>query len=175
MVWESPAPAPLNAGFELGTLANWTSYGAIDGVQSGTWFGGITAHTGNWFFGTAVNYGTKSGGLYQRIAVPTGYQCQAAAWTRVYHSSDNPWTSAQCKVGIDPTGGTNPSATSVKWSTVDVQMVPNYSEWRPSAAPVVACGSGNVTIFLDFKQFNTTGWHITCFDDAVLTVTAPGN
>ncbi|MGQ9456578.1 MAG: hypothetical protein ACUVRS_12190, partial [Armatimonadota bacterium] len=42
----------VNPGFETGSLANWTSYGAIDGPQSGTWFGGISAHSGNWFIGS---------------------------------------------------------------------------------------------------------------------------
>ncbi|MGQ9456453.1 MAG: carboxypeptidase-like regulatory domain-containing protein, partial [Armatimonadota bacterium] len=42
----------LNPGFESGSLANWTLYGMIDGPQSGTWFGGISAHSGNWFIGS---------------------------------------------------------------------------------------------------------------------------
>jgi len=166
--YEETAPALANPGFETGTLADWTSYGSVDGVQTGTWFGGITPHSGSFFFGNAANWGTKTGGIYQRVAVHQGYRCTARVWSRVYRSSDNPSTSALNRVGIDPNGGTNPSSSAIKWSAWDQQTTPNYSIWRALASPTLPCASGYVTVFLDFKQQNSAGWHINCFDDAML-------
>lgn len=154
-----------NPGFEMGSLANWTKYSTFGNTVSGSWFGGITAHSGNWFAGTAVDGGTASGGLYQRVAVPNGFECEARAWSRVFHLN-NPTDSAQNRVGIDPTGGTNPASAAVVWSAVDVQLVEGYSEWRELIAPTVTCTGGYITIFLDAQQYNAAGWHINCFDDA---------
>lgn len=156
-----------NPGFEAGSLANWTIYGTFDGIQSGTWFGDITAHSGSYFAGSAAHGGTKTGGLYQRVAVSNGSLCQARAWSRVYRSG-NPTDSVQNRVGIDPTGGTNPSSASVQWSAVDTQPTDDYSTWRELVTPTVTCSGGYVTVFLDAKQLNSVGWHINCFDDAQL-------
>jgi len=154
-----------NGGFETGTLSDWASYGSTGGVQSGTWIGGTSAHTGNRFFGTAANGTTKTGGIYQRVAVPAGLGVGATVWSRVFHSG-NAAASAQSTVGIEPNGGTDPSAATVEWSPVDIQNTSSYSEWRLLTTPSVTCVSGYVTIFLDFKQFNNSGWHINSFDDA---------
>jgi len=154
----------LNPGFETGTLSNWTTYGSIDGLLSGSWFAGITAHTGSWFIGSAADGQTKSGGVYQRVAVPAG-SYQARVWSRVYHGG-NPEDSARSRVGIDPTGGTNPAAAAVVWSPFDSQPVEYYSEWRELVSPAVSSPGGYVTIFLDAQQTNAAGWHINCFDDA---------
>lgn len=154
-----------NPGFESGNLSNWSVYGNSPAVQSGTWFGGITAHSGNYFVGLAVDGGTASGGIYQRVPVPAGYACQASVWSRVFHLY-NPSDSAQNKVGIDPDGGTNPASASIRWSPVDTQATEGYSEWRQLMTPIVTSTGGFITIFLDAKQMNPAGWHINCFDDA---------
>jgi hypothetical protein len=154
-----------NPGFESGTLASWTSYGRVDGAQSGSWYGGITARSGSWFFGNAANWDAKTGGLYQRVAAIVGGSYQAKAYSRVFWL-DNSSDSAQSRVGIDPNGGSNPSAGSVVWSSVDTQPTPNYSAWALLTTPTVTCAGGVVTIFLDFAQSNPPNWHINCFDDA---------
>ncbi len=156
----------LNAGFESGNLANWMVYGTVDGVQSGTWFGGISAHSGSRFLGNAADGGTKSGGVYQRVTVDPG-KYQARAWSRVFHG-DNPENSAVNRVGIDPYGGTNPFIDTVIWSPTDTQSQAWHSEWRELATPIVNCQGGYVTVFLDMRQNNNSSWHINCFDDAGL-------
>ncbi|MGB9586867.1 MAG: carboxypeptidase regulatory-like domain-containing protein, partial [Armatimonadota bacterium] len=156
-----------NPGFETGNLSNWSVYGNSPAVQSGTWFGGITAHSGNYFVGLAVDGGTASGGIYQRVPVPAGCTYQASVWSRVFHLY-NPSDSAQNRIGIDPDGGTNPTSTSIRWSPIDMQVTEGYSEWRQLTTPVVTCTGGFVTVFLDAKQMNSAGWHINCFDDACI-------
>lgn len=161
-----------NPGFETGNLSSWTIYSSVDGVQTGTWFGDITAHSGACFLGNAAHGGTKSGGVYQRVAVTPGVDYQARAWSRLYRG-DNAADSVQNKVGIDPTGGTNPLSASVRWSPVDTQPIDYYSEWKEIISPSATCSGGYVTIFLDMKQINASGWHINCFDDAGVYLAAP--
>lgn len=155
----------FNAGFESGTLANWTPYGRTDGTQTGSWFGGISARSGSWFFGSAANWDTKSGGLYQRVIANAGKHYQASAWSRIFWSG-NSSTSTQARVGIDPNGDTNPSAASVVWSSTDMQPSSDTSRWVQLITPTVTCSTGVLTIFLDYTQSNPPGWHINSFDDA---------
>lgn len=125
----------------------------------------VTAHSGSWFFGNAANWDAKSGGLYQRAVAIVGGDYQAKAYSRIFWTG-NPWNSTQSRVGIDPSGGTNPSAASVAWSSVDTQPTSDYSVWVQLTTPTVTCTGGVVTIFLDFAQTDPSGWHINCFDDA---------
>lgn len=160
-----------NAGFELGTLGGWSTYGSVESPHSGNWFG-ITAYEGSWFFGNAANWGTKTGGLYQRIAVTNGLNYQAKVWSCVMRA-DNPVDSAQSKIGIDPTGGTNPASANVRWSSVDTQSTDYATVWRQLSTPVVTSSAGFITVFLDAYQINSAGWHINCFDNAELRIATP--
>lgn len=155
----------LNFGFEKSTFADWTPYGQVDGAQTGSWYGDITAHSGSWFFGNAADGAPKTGGLYQRAIAKTGGRYQAKAWSRVFWNR-NSAGSAQSRVGIDPNGGTSPAASSVVWTAVDTQPTSDTSAWVQLTTPTVTCPGSIVTIFLDFTQSNSTGWHINCFDDA---------
>lgn len=160
-----------NSGFELGSLSGWSTYGTVESPHSGTWFG-IPPYTGSWFVGNAANGGTKSGGLYQRIAITNGLQYQAKVWSCIMRA-DNPSDSAQSKIGIDPTGGTNPTSANVRWSSVDTQATDYATVWRQLSTPVVTSAGGYVTVFLDVYQINSSGWHINCFDDAELRISIP--
>lgn len=152
-------------GFEAETLANWISYGRVDGAQTGSWYGSITAHSGSWFFGNAANWDAKTGGLYQRVIAKSGKRYQAKAWSRIFWNGSYA-NSAQSRVGIDPNGGTDPSAASVVWSPTDTQPTSDYSTWVQLTTPTVTCSGDLITIFLDFTQTDTNGWHINSFDDA---------
>ncbi len=154
----------INPGFEVGSLPNWTTYGRVDGMQSGTWFGGVTARSGSWFVGSACNWDAKTGGLYQRVITRPGRQYQAKVWSRIFWSGSYA-ASAQSRVGIDPNGGTDPAAASVLWSIWDMQGTPDYSTWVQLTTPTITAGD-IATIFLDFKQTDAAGWHVNCFDDA---------
>ncbi len=162
----------VNAGFETGTLQGWTEYNPTDKVISGTWFGSITAHSGQKFLGSAANGGMKSGGVYQRVATAAGLSLQARVWSRVYHLG-NPADSAQNKVGIDPAGGTNPNAGTVQWSPADIQPVEAFSEWTQLSTPVVQATGEYVTVFLDMRHTTAAQWKVNALDDAELAVVIP--
>lgn len=153
-----------NGGFESGTNS-WASYGTYDQPPTGSWYGSITARSGQRYIGSAASGGLKTGGLYQVVLARPGAKYQATAWSRVYRT-DNPSDSAICKVGIDRTGGTSPGSPNVQWSKPDSQPRSGFSEWHELSTPVVTSAGNQVTIFLHMKHTNPPGWHITCFDDA---------
>jgi|GEM_PF-1426658 len=158
-----------NPGFETGTLASWTSYGPVENPHSGTWFGGIKANAGSWFFGKATNGVGASCGVYQKVAVRSGLNCYGKAWSLVYRGG-NDANSTQNRIGIDPTGGTNSTAATVVWSAVDTQSADYTAVWRELKTPLATCSGGYVTVFLDAQQSGSSGWHINCFDDAGISL-----
>lgn len=162
-------PIVGNASFEDGALAPWSAYGSTDNIITGTWFGGITAHSGNAFAGTATNGGVRSGGYYQTVAVEPGTSCVAKVWSAVFRAA-NSTTSTLSRIGIDPSGGTNPASANIAWSAWDMQSADYTFVWRQLQTPAVTSISSTVTIFLDFQQSESAGWHVNCFDDATLEV-----
>lgn len=161
-----------NHGFETGTFANWTKGGDAENIYSGPWFGDIVASEGTYFFGNACHGGTKNGYVYQRIPAIPGEEYQASCMSAVFHG-DNPPESAISRVGLDPAGGTNYQSTSIKWSSWDQQDADYTWEWRLLRTPRANATASYVTIFLEFRQSNASGWHINCFDDAAVWGPAP--
>lgn len=166
-----------NPGFEEGDLSGWTTWGQVDGVQTGPWFGGIEAHSGDYFEGSAANWGTKNGGLYQRVAVQPGQTYVGRVWSCLYWIGGTE-ADTRSRIGLDPTGGTNPGAGSVIWSEWDTwgeEGTPQH--WEELSVEAAASGA-YMTLFLEFEQnlvANPPGgqWHINCFDDAELRTTGP--
>jgi hypothetical protein len=135
-------------------------------LRSGSWNFGITAHSGSWFF-SAYGYNTTcSGVLTQTVTLPAGSYL-ASVWSRVYHGG-NPENSAMNRIGIDPTGGTDPNSSNVVWSNWDSQSRTSYSEWRQITTAAVASPGGPCTVFLQYLQQNPSYYHANCFDDAKL-------
>jgi hypothetical protein len=145
-----------NPSFETGDLTNWNFFGAVDGVQTGTWFTGITAYDGNYFFGTAANWGSKNGGLYQRLGATPGRTQTLSAWIRTYVEGTD--TNGN-RIGIDPLGGTDPNSANIVWSAY--QQSPDM--WRQLTVSTPA-QSDIVTVYLQFQQSNANVWNINAFD-----------
>ncbi len=68
-----------------------------------------------------TSWGTHVGGLWQQAGAPAGARLRFSAWGQAWsreldrsRPSQNPTTVHLC-VGLDPTGGTDPLATSVVW------------------------------------------------------------
>lgn len=67
-----------NGGFETGTPAGWTYFGASDGVYEGPWFKELRSVEERFFIGWATNGGTRNGGVWQRVAATPGREyCSA--------------------------------------------------------------------------------------------------
>jgi hypothetical protein len=136
------------------------------------WYYGITAYSGNCFFGVAANYKSKNGGAYQQISgVTPGQTYTLSAWIRTYMSGRNDPNADQwsilCFIGIDPTGGTDPLSSNIVWSDGEF----SDDAWKRIEVSAVA-QSSIITIFLKHVQKWNIEWNISCFDK--LEVTAGG-
>jgi hypothetical protein len=155
-----------NPGFESGTQW-WTTFGTTDGVQSGTWFGSIAPRSGSSFWGAAANFGQKNGGIYQQYFTAPGQTITAAAWVQTYREGGTTGKTTG-RIGIDPTGGTNPDSANVTWS----DQLESAGAWHTIVSQVTATGS-TATVFLRHYQSAPT-WNVTAFDDiTVIGATGP--
>jgi len=157
--------APLvNAGFETGNLSGWVSWGQLDGVhESESTFGTVPAHGGEYYMGSCALTDSKSGGVYQRVAVDAGAWYEAAVWI---------WTrrlpgdveDVYSRLGVDPTGGTNRYSPAVQWTP----QMRSDKMWTKISLIAQAAGA-YMTVFVDQHQENNPGWHLSAFDDVSLT------
>ncbi|HNU99905.1 MAG: hypothetical protein KA191_12920 [Verrucomicrobia bacterium] len=177
-----------NPGFESGsgssprkTIPGWTKSGGLDmGMSDGTWFGELKPHTGQWLLEGALNGSSSDSHLYQRVSVTPGKRYTFSAWvfTKALERINNQtvekydvWNDRNrlihVRLGLDPLGGTNPNASSVRWT-------PRlYSHLRYSN-PALATVASNTTLtaFVHFKGEGVE-WHLYGIDDCVLTETDP--
>jgi len=163
------AQVPMqNPGFETGDLTGWTTWGQVDGVErSGEWFGGILAHGGDYFLGTAASGATKNGGVYQQVAVTPNASCTISAWYFIYWVGGGA-SSRECWLGVDPNGGTNPTSANVLWEGPGTEPVEyGGGSWHELRLEDVTAGpGGTITVFLKHVQQHSETWNINCLDDA---------
>ncbi len=172
-----------NPGFEEGTGASprksfpgWKRGGGVDlGASDGTWFWGLKPHSGQWLLEGAVNGSSSDGYVYQRVAVTSGKSYTFSAWLTTWARENDTWKYDVWKnqgrliylrLGLDPTGGTNPSAATVQWTP---RM---YSHLRfTNLAKTAPAQSDFVTVFISMKGEGVQ-WHLYGVDDCVLTETS---
>lgn len=106
------------------------------------------------------------GGIYQRVQAPAGSTLQFSVWGRASSAGgENP---IYLKVGIDPAGGTDPSAPSVVWS------FPRSAADRFEMFSVQArAHSQTVTVFTWSTNQHAAAISTAVWDDASLTATVP--
>lgn len=156
-----PMSRPRNVDFERG-LDGWTRWGDLDGVQDGPWYFGVAAHAGERFLGTAVHCGAKDGGAYQTVAASPGQPITAAAWTLTVREGS---IAIGNRIGIDPTGGSDPAATGVVWSS----WIETGGDWL-SVAVTVTAERDRVTVFLEHDQDAANPWNVSAFDAVAITI-----
>lgn len=168
------APASRNLladpGFESGAFGAWTKFGSGDIRITTSWLGGSGPRTGSYGLAGASNGGTVKGGAYQRVPAKPGevYRLSAWLWTHMEGGDFNSKAyQTIARIGIDPTGGTNPDSPTVKWSPY------TYSQdtWMQAAISAVA-SSTYVTVFLYGGNDTGLQWSIFSYDDIVLTTDA---
>jgi LysM repeat protein len=114
-----------------------------------------------------TTYAIHEAGLYQRVTgLQPGQRVQFGAYMYAYSNQDNPFA---LRVGIDPTGGTNPFSANVVWG-------PSYSalnSWLLFTAETTA-QSSTVTVF----TYSRPNWpyqtQAVYVDDASLVVSGAG-
>ena len=155
-----------NGGFETGNLTGWTGYGELDGVHSGPWLAEIQPYEGAYFYGAAANWGTKNGGLFQRIRATSVEEMTVSARIRTYRVGGSPGDVA-CRLGIDPFASVDPDSDLIAW-TDWTESPAGWSRIHRIAAPEAEA----ITIFLEYRQA-APEWNIVCFDNVSLVNPGP--
>jgi hypothetical protein len=94
------------------------------------------------------------GGLYQQVGANRGWDYQVSAW---YHLDER--LGGICRLGVDPTGGTDPDAPAVLWSQGQ-----EHRNWTPLLVRVTAEARA-ITIFLEARAQEGAA---AFFDDVAL-------
>jgi len=118
---------------------------------------------------------THIAGVYQRVMVPTDTRLIFSAWGHAWSSTDNPPrpsvnpTNMRMKIGIDPTGGSDPFSLDIVWSdeqnAIDAYAYFSVEAWARG---------GRVTVFLHSKPDEPRKHNDVYWDDAMLVAMAPG-
>lgn len=142
----------------------------IDGAVSWNIKQGYTVFT---VAGYQVVGGLTKGDVVKLTAYGWVYTCNNTETSCVieeapYRQSDTS-AGASLKVGIDPAGGTNPNAESVKWSAAAAP----YDQWAEMSVNATAEGS-SVTVFLYATQSNGLAINNVYWDNASLVRTEEG-
>ncbi len=163
-----------NGGFETASFPPWVHYGTTGADFPGpaAWFGGIVPYEGDKFWGSAFNGGAHgAGGVYQQVCVTPGAEITLTAQSVVFYGANAPQVpdGTRNRIGIDPTGGTDPGSGDIVWSDWDTQPSAWTGEWHELQVTATALGP-TITVFLDEYQAHEGGdeWHINCFDGVVL-------
>jgi hypothetical protein len=159
----SLATSLRNGGFEDSDLQGWTRWGAVDGIQEGPWFFGISPSDGSQFLGTAVNCGEKDGGVHQSLGSTPGSAVTLSAHTLTHRDGATPITT---RIGIDPWGGADPRSPNIIWS----DSVETGGAWQ-SIFLTARAESDRLTVFLAFDQDAANPWNVSAFDDVRLEQT----
>lgn len=148
--------APRNANEESSDLSEWTPWGEADGVQQDEWYADVKPRDGHFFLGTASNCAEKDGGFLQSVEATPGAPLDVSAWTLTYKEGSAPMGN---RLGVDPTGGTDPSDESVVW-TEWIRTGGAWKQVRLNLTPQ----SDRITIFLQHAQNSDNRWNINAFD-----------
>jgi PKD repeat protein len=98
--------------------------------------------------------GQFQAGIYQQVGANLNWDYQVSVW---YHLDER--GGGVCRLGIDPTGGTNPESADVQWSEGN-----EHRDWAQLVGRVTA-QSRAITIFL---QVDAEAGGIAYFDDVAL-------
>lgn len=120
--------------------------------------------------GKYTSYGTPHGWFYQTVSVQPGvkYECTVFGRTPTRDEATGP---GQLRLGVDLTGGTDPNAGSVQWTSF-VSPRKDYEQMGFSGDKAVVATSDRITLFLELKQDFAVGDNVLVFDDAVVKVTS---
>ena len=163
---------PENAGFEgpgleVAALVGWKRYGEFDGVASSGWHpelpehpDGVSARTGKGFAGSIAGSNVKNGGICQTLGVDEGAAYEASVWVYTYQSDEGTTGDVVNRLGVDPSGGTDPEGPYVLWTPYR----PSHREWSRLSLRSVAIDD-RMTIFLDQRQVHGLMWNLNLFDD----------
>ncbi|MBN1286410.1 MAG: LysM peptidoglycan-binding domain-containing protein [Anaerolineae bacterium] len=123
-----------------------------------------------------INWHTYTAGLRQTVNVTPGNNLRFTAYGRIVSGDtvgttvSNPNAGVEMKIGIDPTGGSNPQAGTVVWSGT-ISATGGYQLFSVDAT----AQNSSVTVFLYSRPFYCNAENTTFFDNASLVVAGQGS
>jgi hypothetical protein len=135
---------------------------------------GLRVHSGRGSQKMGNLYASHNAGLYQRVGVQPGSKVTFTVWAQAWSSSkdDNYSVSKpgdyRVSVGIDPTGGTNWAASTVRWS----EPRQEYNTWMQLSVSAQAEADA-VTVFLRGQAEYAVKHNESAWDDACLEIVRP--
>jgi len=171
-----PAPPPTHHRV-IG--APWVMGGMSAEAGDGAYFNSVPPYDGAWFLEPAVNGGSCNGWLYQTVPATPGvkYNFTAALYSVMKENSIEKydvWYADRrldyMRIGIDPTGGTDPTAPSVQWTPT----MYSQQHWTNVGTQATATAN-NITVFVSYAGITTmpNAWHIFGVDDCRLSAVSP--
>lgn len=157
-----PAPAPFqdDPNYPRVAAVGWSLWGRNWWKDSGR--DGTVYHSPTGCQSIGTNWGRLDNALYQRVTVVPGTRCRMTAWTLLEvggPGGNRLWRA----IGIDPLGGTDPSAASV------IYAPQNWAEgaWQATSVECVA-QTNAVTVFVRCKTERSEYWQWCHIDDVSL-------
>lgn len=142
-------------GFAIGGDAPWKNV-----YPSGFPHTGPVKRSGNRSYNMARGGGTFTAWLLQQVSVQPNSEVQGGAWAYIQNNIGG----AAARVGIDPTGGTDPNSPAIIWSP----FAGGLYQWNLMQVTAQAGTSGVVTLFLYATQSQPSDPNGVFWDDAYL-------
>lgn len=134
---------------------------------------GPSPHGGTRALNISCGYFTCTAAIYQTVSgIQVGTNVQATAWSQIKACNlgggtscgSSPASGSETRIGIDPSGGSDPNSPAIVWSA----WVTPHDQWLSQTVSATAT-STNVTVFLYSTQPNIADLNKTYWDDASLT------
>ncbi len=134
---------------------------------------GPSPHGGTRALNVSCGYFTCTAAIYQTVNnIQAGTNVQASAFSQVKACNLGGGSScgsavesgSQTRIGIDPTGGSDPNNPAIVWSA----WTAPHDQWLQQTASATATGT-SVTVFLYSTQANISDLNKTYWDDVVLS------
>ena len=149
----------------------WIKFGEFDGIPLNGWHpevpgkpDGFQSHSGEAFAGSIAGSNVKNGGLYQILEVTPDKCYEVSVWSYTYQTDEGHRGDVANRLGVDPTGGTDPNGPYVIWTP----YMPSHDTWTTLSLKVAPLDD-RMTIFLDAKQVHGLMFNVNCFDDVTVT------
>jgi len=159
--WDREAQILPPVGWEyLGTEPNLDD--DLDGTLNASVFDVGEPRSGEFCAGKFTSYGSHRGWLFQTVPVEQGreYECFAFGCVR-----GQPDAVGRVRVGVDPSGGSDPRAESVLWSEY-ASPLEAYEKLGFWGEDPVRARTDSFTIFLEIRQDDIRPDNAMLFDDA---------
>lgn len=129
--------------------------------------GAAQVRTGTGAVAIHSRYATIDGALFRRYSATVGAKTQAEAWLMKTEAA----MGHGMQVGIDPTGGTDHTASGVVWSEWYSEYADDYvvNQWRKRSVSTTA-SADHVTVFLHSKLDAPADGSNAHFDDVLVSI-----